>query len=139
MNDPQSDWRWADANGAQNAIDERDLVSSLSSGELPACTLVWRTGWSEWLPASQVGELARALPLGQREPSVKPRLNQSIVKPPPAPLHKYNARLTQEAATKLLAKSKGATKSLPPLRASRAPRTESRAVPFLRPSPAEQP
>src|SRR6187549_2369653 len=108
------EWRWADANGALNPIDERDLTSSLSSGELPACTLVWRRGWGERLPASQVAELAGAVPQGQREPSVKPRPSPSSVRPPPAPLHKYNARLTPEAASKLLAKSKAAAKSRPP-------------------------
>ena len=77
MNDDPRDWRWADANGGQNAIDESDFVSSLSRGELPACTLVWRSGWSDWLPASQVGEFAGALPAGQAEPSVKPRLSRA--------------------------------------------------------------
>ena len=131
MNDQQSDWRWADANGAQNAIDERDLVASLSNGELPACTLVWRKGWNDWLPASQVGELASALPAGQREPSIKPRVT-GTVKPPPAPLYKYNARLTQDAAAKLLAKTKAVTRSQPP---SAPPRPNGQPRPSKVPPP----
>jgi hypothetical protein len=146
VSDDARDWRWADANGGQNAIAEAELKGSLSRGELPACTLVWRSGWGEWLPASQVGELRAALPPNEAEPSVAPRLDPRLKKPPPAPLHKYNTRLTKEAAAKLLAKARAglrpAVTSVVPPRPSSVPPRPSSVPPWpssVPPRPASVP
>ena len=52
--DESQSWYWADSDGVQSIVDEFELLSSLSTGTLPAYTLVWRVGWREWIPASRV-------------------------------------------------------------------------------------
>ncbi len=83
MSDDTTDWRWVDIDGVQKDIDEWDLVSSLSEGTLEPRTLVWKRGWQEWLPASRVAELASAMPEGQVEAAVEPKLGDDAE--PPAP------------------------------------------------------
>jgi hypothetical protein len=117
VSEEPAEWRWADADGAQLPIDEWDLVGSLSNGSLPPYTLVWRKGWADWLPACQVGELSSALPAGQAEAAVAPTLDATVTEPPAPPLERYKAKLTRDAAAKLLGKSKAGSvtrQSAPP-------------------------
>lgn len=116
MSDEAEDWRWVDVDGAQKPIDEWELVSSLSTGALPAYTLVWRTGWSQWLPACQVAELATAVPADQRETAVEPELDSTSTEPPPPPLDKYERYRTRQAASQLVGshRSPGSVPPPPP-------------------------
>jgi hypothetical protein len=105
VKDESDDWRWADADGVQNNVDEWELVSSLSSGSLPHYTLVWKTGWETWLPACQVAELASAIPADKVEHPRPPKLDPSRKEPPAPPVEKYSTYQTREAAAKLLGKA----------------------------------
>jgi hypothetical protein len=57
-----SAWAWATEHGAPEWASTEQLLCWLARGELPACALVWKHGWGEWLPAMQVAELAAAFP-----------------------------------------------------------------------------
>ncbi len=102
MSDEAEDWRWVDVDGAQKPIDEWELVSSLSTGALPAYTLVWRAGWAQWLPACQVAELSSAVPSEHREAPVEPEVDEARTEAPPPPLEKYERYRTRQAASQLL-------------------------------------
>lgn len=115
MSDESEDWRWADADGVQNIVDEWELVSSLSSGSLPHYTLVWKPGWDNWLPACRVAELASAIPPGKAEPPTPPKLDESRKEPPSPPVDKYAAYQARDAASRLLGKaSRSPTRPPPP-------------------------
>jgi hypothetical protein len=126
-----SDWRWADADGVQNIVDEWELVSSLSSGSLPHYTLVWKTGWQTWLPACQVAELASAIPPDKAESPVAPQLEPGRTDPPPPPLDKYAAYQTRDAASRLLGRSKAPTR--PPQQPRRKGARGAPPPPAMRP------
>jgi len=102
LSDEAEDWRWVDVDGAQKPIDEWELISSLSTGALPAYTLVWRAGWAQWLPACQVGELSSAVPGEHRETAVEPEVDEARTEAPPPPLEKYERYRTRQAASQLL-------------------------------------
>ena len=51
---------WLAADGARLSGSEGELLAALGSGALGPGTLVWRSGWAEWLPATRVAELAAA-------------------------------------------------------------------------------
>jgi hypothetical protein len=100
------DWRWVDPRGVQSTTDKWELVSLLSTAELPYYTLVWRQGWGEWLPACRVDELAQAV--GEAaEPAVKPRADPTAKLPPPPPLYKYHAYQVRESQPSKSAKAPG--------------------------------
>lgn len=82
-------WLWATEAGEQHAGSEQELVTCLSSRALPAYTLVWRSGWSEWLPAMQVKELARGLPESGLCAPRSARATALGVPPPPPPIETY--------------------------------------------------
>ena len=85
MSEEPEDWRWANAEGVISAINELELIASLSRGRIAASSLVWRKGWAEWIPAAQVRELAAALPETQRAQAVLPRRDPERAYPPPLP------------------------------------------------------
>lgn len=64
--DPAQDaqYFWLAADGARMSGSGRELRAGLRSGVLHGGTLVWRSGWPEWLPANRVEELAAALAEG---------------------------------------------------------------------------
>jgi hypothetical protein len=72
-------------------------MTSLASGSLPAYTLVWRSGWAEWLPASRVAELAVAVGATRAEAPVEPpRTDAGNMPPdPPIELYRYYRRAAQ--------------------------------------------
>lgn len=82
-------WLWATESGEQHAGSEHELVMCLSSRALPPYTLVWRSGWSEWLPAMQVAELARGLPPGTPFVPREARPTSPGAPPPPPPIARY--------------------------------------------------
>jgi len=51
---------WLAADGARLSGSEGELLAALRNGALGPGTLVWRSGWAEWLPAARVAELAAA-------------------------------------------------------------------------------
>jgi len=61
--DPAQDvqYYWLAADGARLSGSRRELCAALRSGALRSGTLVWRSGWAEWLPANRVTELAEAI------------------------------------------------------------------------------
>ena len=71
MVDPAQDvqYFWLAADGARMSGSGRDLRASLRSGVLRSGTLVWRSGWAEWLPANRVEELASAIAEATATPS----------------------------------------------------------------------
>jgi len=85
--DPADDapFYWLASDGKRSSGSERELAAALSAGALPPNTVVWRSGWAEWLPANRVAELASAIPATSRETPLKPRRDPSVVTPPPAP------------------------------------------------------
>lgn len=90
MSEASGEWRWVDADGVESTVSEWELVSSLSSGALPHYTLVWRSGWTQWLPACRVAELSQAVGV-KAEHSLQPGLNPQCVVPPSPPIYRYRA------------------------------------------------
>ena len=114
VSDESEDWRWADADGVQNVVDEWELVASLSSASLPHYTLVWKQGWDNWLPACQVAELASAIPPDKVEKPVAPKIDASRREPPSPPVDRYAAYQARDAGAKLLGKSARSPTRPPP-------------------------
>lgn len=71
MVDPAQDvhYFWLAADGARMSGSGRDLRAGLRTGVLHSGTLVWRSGWAEWLPANRVAELAAAIAEAMPAPS----------------------------------------------------------------------
>ncbi|MEI9942309.1 MAG: GYF domain-containing protein [Pseudomonadota bacterium] len=71
MVDPAEDvqYWWLAADGARLSGSGRDLRAALRGGALRSATLVWRSGWAEWLPADRVPELAEAIAEATAAPS----------------------------------------------------------------------
>src|SRR5688572_11472758 len=80
-------WAWATEHSAPERASAQQLITWLARGELAPHTLVWRTGWGEWLPALQVVELAAAFPQvtpGNRRVAQAAPAGSST--PPPVPV-----------------------------------------------------
>jgi hypothetical protein len=95
--DPAEDVRyyWLAADGARLSGSGQELRNALRTGALRAATLVWRSGWAEWLPATRVAELAAAIAeasappssfgtLGAKRSSPAPKRPSSGPPPPPS-------------------------------------------------------
>jgi hypothetical protein len=82
-------WRWVNELGVHNAVDARELVDALLTGRMTPHVWVWRTGWTSWIRASQVADLATAIPKGARLPVVAIAIDPSAVEPPPMPRYSY--------------------------------------------------
>jgi len=52
-----TEWRWADPSGQQRLVRTDELRAALASGVVAPNTPVWRQGWKEWRPATDVPEL----------------------------------------------------------------------------------
>jgi hypothetical protein len=50
-------WRWAEPDGKQRAVSESELKEAFSKGLLSTNTPVWKRGYLDWKPASDVPEL----------------------------------------------------------------------------------
>ena len=63
MVDPAQDllYFWLAADGARLSGSGRELRAALGSGALRSGTLIWRSGWAEWLPANRVAEFSAAI------------------------------------------------------------------------------
>lgn len=85
------EWRWVNELGVHNAVDARELVDALLSGRMTPHVWVWRTGWTSWIRASQVADLATAIPKGARLPTVAIAIDPSAVEPPPMPRYSFRA------------------------------------------------
>lgn len=83
--DAAIEWHWIDEQGRQRQGSERKFLGLVAARRLEAKTLVWRTGWLEWLKANQVAELADLLPRGSVVTPVMPRTDRKAVAPPPVP------------------------------------------------------
>jgi hypothetical protein len=55
-------WAWGTHQGAAEWASTEQLRRWLARGILPPSILVWKPGWSEWLPAREVAELAAPSP-----------------------------------------------------------------------------
>ena len=100
MSDASDDanrWSWVTPDGKTITGAKGELMLALRGEKLPAGTLVWRSGWAEWLPAARVTELKSVLPPGRAEPAQAPKLSaaqgqptaaapQTASRPPPAPV-----------------------------------------------------
>ena len=82
-------WRWVNELGVHNAVDARELVDALLTGRMTPHVWVWRTGWTSWIRASQVADLATAIPKGARLPVVAIAIDPCAVEPPPMPRYSY--------------------------------------------------
>lgn len=51
------EWRWADPRGQQRLVRKDELRAALADGVIPPNAPVWRPGWKDWVPASDVPEL----------------------------------------------------------------------------------
>jgi len=134
--DESQSWYWADSDGVQSIVDEFELIASLSTGTLPAYTLVWRVGWKAWIPASQVAELANVLPKESVEPAVTPEIDAAMREPPAPPVDKYQAYRAREAA-KLLGRAARQTLPTPVPPPARAVVTAAIAPPQAPPRPPQ--
>jgi hypothetical protein len=94
-----AEWRWVDIGGEQHKVRQDDLVEALRRGRLPPHVLVWRTGWSEWLPAANTGELRHAFTADQSGPAAAVRLDPTLVSPPPPPLGHYALKVPRGTLT----------------------------------------
>ncbi|HTQ07250.1 MAG TPA: GYF domain-containing protein, partial [Polyangiaceae bacterium] len=113
MSDPSDDanrWSWVTPDGKTVTGAKGELMLALRGGRLPPTTLVWRTGWAEWLPASRVTELKSVLPPGAAEPAQAPKLSAS--QPPPAPVRNKPGGPSQPPPAPM--RNKGPATSRPP-------------------------
>lgn len=110
-----AEWRWVDIGGEQHKVRQDDLVAALRRARLPPHVLVWRSGWGEWLPAANVGELRHAFTAEQSGPAASVRVDDSIVSPPPPPLGHYTLKVPRG----MLTLEKPGTSSTPPRPANR--------------------
>jgi hypothetical protein len=80
----EAKWRWIDPEGKEHS-GSKGILSAELARSLPVTTLVWRSGWAEWLPANKVAELAYALPAGSAEPPREPpkAVDPKLVPPKP--------------------------------------------------------
>ncbi|MES1172986.1 MAG: GYF domain-containing protein [Myxococcales bacterium] len=87
MVDPAQDvqFYWLAADGTRQSGTEEALRAALSAGALSALTLVWRKGWSEWLPANRVQELSSSIPELKREEAQDPKRDLRVASPPATP------------------------------------------------------
>lgn|GEM_PF-2592907 len=93
-------WRWVNELGVHNAVDARELVDALLSGRMTPHVWVWRTGWKAWLRASQVPDLASAIPKGARLPPASIEIDPMAVEPPPIPHYSFHeSRYVRHAST----------------------------------------
>jgi hypothetical protein len=81
MSDASDDnrWSWVTPDGKTITGAKGELMLALRGEKLPAATLVWRSGWGEWLPASRVAELRNVLPPGKAEPLQAPKIAERAV------------------------------------------------------------
>ncbi len=78
-------WCFANEKGEPSPIGEADLRAALTSGKLGPNTLVWRSGWKQWMPADRVRQFSKAL--GQRARDAQdPMVDLKQQEPPPLPL-----------------------------------------------------
>jgi hypothetical protein len=84
-------WRWVNELGVHNAVDARELMDALLTGRMTPHVWVWRTGWTSWFRASQVAELATAIPKGARMPPVAIAIDPAAQEPPTIPRYSYRA------------------------------------------------
>jgi len=84
------EWRWVNELGMHNAVDARELVEALVSGRMTPHVWVWRTGWKTWVRASQVADLATAIPKGARLPPVAIEIDPAVVEPPSIPHYSFH-------------------------------------------------
>lgn len=84
------EWRWVNELGMHNAVDARELVEALVSGRMTPHVWVWRTGWKTWVRASQVPDLAPAIPRGARLPPVAIEIDPGAVEPPSIPHYSFH-------------------------------------------------
>ena len=84
------EWRWVNELGIHNAVDARELVEALVSGRMTPHVWVWRTGWRTWVRASQVADLATAIPKGARLPPVAIEIDPAVVEPPSIPHYSFH-------------------------------------------------
>lgn len=86
MVDPAQDvqYYWLAADGARLSGSGSELRAALRTGALRSATLVWRSGWAEWLPANRVPELAAAIAEASLPPSSFGTLGPARRSPPPA-------------------------------------------------------
>ncbi|HEY0462963.1 MAG TPA: GYF domain-containing protein [Polyangiaceae bacterium] len=84
--DPAQDvqYYWLAADGARLSGSGRELCAALRSGALRSATLVWRSGWAEWLPAHRIPELAAAIAEASVAPSSFGTLGPARRSPTPA-------------------------------------------------------
>src|SRR5580658_5663372 len=85
-----SDWYYAENNEQKGPVNEAELKTHFATHKLPADTLVWQDGMSNWTPASQVPAFSfRAPPApAQTQPpavaasSAKPVTSSDIIGAP---------------------------------------------------------
>ncbi|HVW30742.1 MAG TPA: GYF domain-containing protein [Polyangiaceae bacterium] len=83
------EWRWADIGGQQHKLRFEELAQALSRGRLPPYTLVWRSGWLEWLPAANVPDLSAAIGVRRAAAPILARTDPGALAPPTPPLAHY--------------------------------------------------
>lgn len=74
------EWYYVGHYGQLGPLTREQVDELVEGGVIAADTYVWRTGMAEWLPATQVPELAPSL-----------RATQSFAPPPPPPAARRNA------------------------------------------------
>lgn len=122
------EWSWVGEDGIERHLDESSLTLGLSAEEIPVYALVCRRGWSEWLPAMQVGELQWAIPPGRADSPRKPEISEASQRPAP-PLHRlaeYRRRADGIAAGRIVPQLRS-TRPPPVAKRSEHPRRESLA------------
>lgn len=78
-------WCFANEKGEPSPIGEAELRAALNAGKLGPNTLVWRSGWKQWMPADRVRQFSKAL--GQRARDEQdPMIDLKLQEPPPLPL-----------------------------------------------------
>jgi hypothetical protein len=82
MADAGARWFYAQGDKRHGPVELDPLVDLIVTGQLPAATLVWRHGMSEWIAASNVPEITAHLPPPLPAAGPAPAKPQPAVAPP---------------------------------------------------------
>jgi hypothetical protein len=105
-------WWWADFDGSLYKLTQETLHGFLAKGTLPPFVLIWRGGWTEWLPAYLIPEFRTAL--GSEELVIASGLDRdpSRTEPPPPPLEWYIECLGADANVRSLEQARDSKPSM---------------------------
>jgi hypothetical protein len=105
-------WSWVDFDGSQYKLTEETLHGFLTKGTLPPFVLIWRRGYSEWMPAYLIPEFRSALGSEELVLTSGLELDPNRDQPPDPPLEWYIECLGADTQVKSLEQARDSKPSM---------------------------